>query len=103
MLVALAPSPLYHLAGMGFIFLNATIIQPNANVVMYIKVEEGARLATSFCCDKVIESEMVRYYEILFYVKRAIRRYAPQFVEIRCDCVPYLSHPTCTRPVKKDS
>ena len=74
MLVALVPSPLYHLAGMGFIFLNATIIQPNANVVMYIKVEEGARLATSFCCDKVIESEMVRYIMKILKLLKSMRQ-----------------------------
>ena len=58
MLIALIPTTLDDLSGVGFVLLDRCIGQ-QPNVVMYIEIEERAGLAPSFVNDKVVEGVML--------------------------------------------
>lgn len=62
--ITIIPAPLDDLAGMRFVFLHCCIGQ-HPHVVMNVKVEERARLASRLIDDKVVEAVVMRDDEVL--------------------------------------
>ena len=58
MLIALVPTTLDDLSGVGLVLLDRCISQ-QPNVVMHVEIEERAGLAPGFVDDKVVEGVML--------------------------------------------
>mmetsp|Transcript_26495 Transcript_26495/g.103232 ORF Transcript_26495/g.103232 Transcript_26495/m.103232 type:complete len:212 (-) Transcript_26495:856-1491(-) len=77
-------TPGSYLASVSIFFLLARIIN-NSNVIMNVKVEQGARLPPSFGGDEVIEAVVVWDNEILFDIHKHVGADVSKVVKLQLD------------------